>query len=99
MVRPKHNICPVYNGTETISFRGPKARGIVPKYIRNSKSLKKIKSRIRNLPPPEGCECRLYIVGLEIKCANSKKSKIEIFASLEELYAFFHFLKTPSAER
>ena len=56
-------------------------------------------------PPPnkykiiKEIDTRLYIVGLEIKCANSKKSKIEIFASLEELYAFFHFLKTPSAER
>ena len=53
-----YNVRIVYNGTQTISFRGPKTWGMVPNHIRISKSLKEFKSKIRNWTP-EGCECRL----------------------------------------
>ena len=53
-----YNVRTVYNGTETISFRGPKTWDMAPNHIRISKSLKEFKSKIRNWTP-EGCECRL----------------------------------------
>ena len=52
------NIRTVYNGTETISFRGPKTWALVPDEIKNLKSLPEFKNRIRNWKP-EGCTCRL----------------------------------------
>ena len=53
-----YNVRTVYNGTETLLFRGPKTWGMVPSHIKKSKSLKEFNSRIRNWTP-EGCECRL----------------------------------------
>ena len=53
-----YNVRTVYNGKETISFRGPKTWDMVPNHIRISKSLKEFKSKIRNWTP-EGCEYRL----------------------------------------
>ena len=53
-----YNVRTVYNGTETVSFRGPKTWGMVPSHIKTSKSLKEFKRRIRNWTP-EGCECGL----------------------------------------
>ena len=54
----KSNIHTVSNGTETISFRGPKTWALVPVDIKNSKSLPEFKNKIRNWKP-EGCMCRL----------------------------------------
>ena len=52
------NVNTVYNGTETLSFRGPKTWALVPKDIKNSASLSKFKTKIR-LWEPKGCTCRL----------------------------------------
>ena len=52
------NIHTVSNGTETISFRGPKTWALLPADIKNSKSLPEFKAKIRNWKP-EGCMCRL----------------------------------------
>ena len=60
------NIRTVYNGTETISFRGPKTWSLVPNAIKNSKSLSEFKAKIKHWKP-EGCMCRLckvYIANL-----------------------------------
>ena len=43
-----YNVRTVYNGTETVSFRGPKNWGMVPSHIKKFKSLKEFKSRSRN---------------------------------------------------
>ena len=48
----------VFNGTETIAFRGPKVWGMVPEDIKNSASLSEFKSKIKNWEP-KGCTCRL----------------------------------------
>ena len=50
------NVHSVYNGTETISFRGPKTWTMVPSDIRNSISLKVFKAKIKRWKP-EGCTC------------------------------------------
>ena len=52
------NIRSVYNGTETISFRGPKTWAFVPENIKMSKSLLEFKEKIKRWKP-EGCMCRL----------------------------------------
>ena len=52
------NIRTVFNGMETISFRGPKIWGLVPDEIKNSKSLTEFKAKIWNWEPV-GCTCRL----------------------------------------
>ena len=52
------NVKTVYNGTETISFRGPKTWALVPESIRNATSLREFKSKIKQWEP-NGCECRL----------------------------------------
>ena len=60
------NIRTVFNGTETISYRGPKIWGLVPNNIKNSKNLSEFKSKIRNWEPI-GCTCRIcktFISGL-----------------------------------
>ena len=41
----------VYNGTETISFRGPKTWALVPNDIKQSKSLAEFKAKIRRWKP------------------------------------------------
>ena len=60
------NIRTVYNGTETISFRGPKTWSILPNHIKQSKSLSEFKTNVRKWRP-DGCTCRLcktFISGL-----------------------------------
>ena len=52
------NISSVFNGTETVSFRGPKIWLLVPEEIRNSKTLIEFKARIKTWEP-KGCTCRL----------------------------------------
>ena len=54
----KFNVHTVLNGTETISFRGPKTWSMVPYDIRQSKSLQEFKLKIKHWKP-EGCMCRL----------------------------------------
>ena len=58
------NIRTVYNGTETISFRGPRTWALVPNEIKNSKSLSQFKNKIKNWKP-EGCMCRLCKVYIQ----------------------------------
>ena len=53
-----YNVHSVYNGTETISFRGPKTWELVPDNIKNATSLLKFKSKIK-MWKPVGCTCRL----------------------------------------
>ena len=52
------NVHTVFNGTETISFRGPKIWILVPENIKQAKSLSEFKTKIRNWEPV-GCTCRL----------------------------------------
>ena len=52
------NIRTVKNGSETISFRGPKIWEIVPNDIKNSISLNHFKEQIKKWKPI-GCTCRL----------------------------------------
>ena len=52
------NVKTVYNGTETISFRGPKIWAQIPEEIRKSKSLIEFKAKIKKWEPT-GCTCRL----------------------------------------
>ena len=53
-----NNVHSVYNGTETISFRGPKTWALVPDVIKQSKSLLEFKRKIKQWKPI-GCSCRL----------------------------------------
>ena len=53
-----HNIKSVYNGMETVSFRGPKTWLLVPDYIRASKSLNEFKSKIKKWTFT-ACTCRI----------------------------------------
>ena len=48
----------VYNGTESLSFLGPKIWDLVPTEIKESESLEAFKVRIRKWIPSE-CPCRL----------------------------------------
>ena len=50
------NVHTVHNGTETITYRGPKTWSLVPENIKNSKSLSEFKAKIK-LWKPEGCMC------------------------------------------
>ena len=62
------NVKTVYNGTEILSFRGPKTWAIVPESIQNAISLREFKAKIKQWEP-KGCECRLcrkYIQKCEI---------------------------------
>ena len=52
------NINSVYNGTETISFRGPQTWSLLPDAIKNSSSINIFKSKIKYWKP-EGCKCRI----------------------------------------
>ena len=53
-----HNIKTVFNGSETISYRGPKIWNLVPDDIKHSQSLKVFKAKIKNWKP-DGCDCRI----------------------------------------
>ena len=52
------NVSTVFNGTETVAFRGPKIWATVPEDIKNSGSLTRFKEKIKNWEP-NGCTCRL----------------------------------------
>ena len=52
------NVYTVHNGTETISFRGPKTWSLVPQEIKQSNSIIEFKNKIKYWKP-EGCMCRL----------------------------------------
>ena len=52
------NVHTVYNGTETISFRGPQIWALVPENIKKSKSTTEFKRKIRSWKP-NGCPCRI----------------------------------------
>ena len=52
------NVNTVYNGTETLSFRGPKTWELVPEDIKNATSLNEFKTKIKYWKP-NGCTCRL----------------------------------------
>ena len=57
----------VYNGTESLSFLGPKIWELVPSEIKQSKSLEIFKKRIKKWIPFQ-CPCRLcqfYLRGVE----------------------------------
>ena len=63
-----HNIKIVFNGSETISHRGPEIWNLVPGDINNSESLKVFKTKIKNWKP-DGCDCRIckvFVNGLGI---------------------------------
>ena len=53
-----HNINSVYNGMETISFRGPKTWELVPDDIKASTSLGEFKAKIRTWNFSQ-CTCRI----------------------------------------
>jgi len=52
------NVRTVYNGTESISFLGPKIWNIVPEELRDLESLELFKTRIKKWVP-ENCPCRI----------------------------------------
>ena len=52
------NVHTVFNGTETITSRGPKTWTLVPSHIKKSKSVSEFKDKIKYWEPV-GCECRL----------------------------------------
>ena len=52
------NIHTVLNGSETISYRGPKTWDMVPCKIQNSQCLQEFNRKIKNWKP-QGCSCRL----------------------------------------
>ena len=53
-----HNVRTVIYGTETIRYRGPKTWDLVPTKIKECKSLKEFKDKIKQWQP-QGCTCRL----------------------------------------
>ena len=55
------NVNSVFNGTETISFRGTKIWALVPDCIKKSRSLIEFKYKIKQWLQM-GCTCRLYKV-------------------------------------
>ena len=52
------NVRSVYNGTETIYFRGPQIWSIIPESIKIAKTVSEFQSKIKTWKP-EGCMCRL----------------------------------------
>ena len=48
----------VHQGTESLSFLGPKVWDMVPSHIKESSNLVLFKTKIRNWSP-ENCPCRL----------------------------------------
>ena len=61
-----HNVRTVNCGTETLSFRGPKTWELLPDSIKEAKSLKEFKTKVK-VWKPEGCTCRVcktYIASL-----------------------------------
>ena len=63
----------VHHGTETITYIGPKIWVLVPKSIKQSKSISEFKQRIRSWKPV-GCTCRIcktYIANIGVISQNS----------------------------
>lgn len=54
----------VYNGTESLSFLGPKIWELVPEDIKKSESLEIFKNKIKKWVP-SGCPCRLCRVYIQ----------------------------------
>ena len=52
------NVKSVYNGSETVSFRGPQIWSTLPDYIKESQTLLEFNNKI-NKWKPKGCMCRL----------------------------------------
>ena len=52
------NVKGVFNGTETISFRGPKTWLMVPESMKNAVTLHEFKAKIK-LWKPHDCTCRI----------------------------------------
>ena len=52
------NIKSVYNGTETLSFRGPQTWSILPENIKKAQTLSEFRSKVKKWKP-KGCTCRL----------------------------------------
>ena len=70
-----HNVRTVHNGTNTLSFLGPKIWSILPKDIKMITSLIEFKKKIRSWKP-EKCPCRLcktYIQGVGFIEVQGKK--------------------------
>ena len=60
------NIRTTYNGTETLTYRGPKTWDLVPNDKKQSITIEEFKIKIK-LWKPEGCTCRMckvFIVNL-----------------------------------
>ena len=60
------NVRTVAYGTETLGFLGPKIWAIVPEELKNAKSLRDFKNKIK-VWKPDGCPCRLcktYVAGV-----------------------------------
>ena len=53
-----YNIRTVLYGSETISYRGPKTWELLPQSIKDSRSLKEFKEKVKHWKPV-GCACRL----------------------------------------
>ena len=58
------NVSSVFNGTETITFRGPKTWILVPDEIRNAQTLSEFRTKIKKWEP-KGCTCRLCKVYID----------------------------------
>ena len=54
----------VWNGTESVSYLGPKIRDLVPTEIKESESLNTFKFKIKRWVP-ERCLCKICKVNLE----------------------------------
>ena len=52
------NVKSVYNGTETISFRGPQIWAVLPDDIKNAQTLCEFQAKIKKWKP-KGCRCRM----------------------------------------
>ena len=53
-----HNVHTVYNGTETLAYRGPQTWALVPEDIKQVQPLSKFICEIKKWKP-DGCSCRL----------------------------------------
>ena len=69
------NVSTVFNGTETVAFRGPKIWAIVPEDIKKTGSLTRFKEKIKNWEP-NGCTCRLCKLWNRSNSTFSKKTDL-----------------------
>ena len=83
----------VYNGTESLTFLGPRIWEIVSGHIKKSNSFEEFKLKIK-LWNPENCPCRLCKRFLPQVCfftLSDKKMSVKIFITHEK---FRHFYPT-----